>query len=57
MAIVILDFFFPFFLMKIFVFQFTAAPFRTFWFAVKGAVRSTAFLSAFVGIFQVYVFC
>lgn len=35
--------------------KFTAAPFRTFWFAVKGAVRSTAFLSAFVGIFQAVI--
>lgn len=29
------------------------APVRTCWLAVKGAVRSTSFLSAFVGIFQV----
>ncbi|KAJ1405098.1 Transmembrane protein [Sesbania bispinosa] len=32
--------------------KFTDAPFRTFWIAIKGAVRSTSFLSAFVGIFQ-----
>ncbi|CAK8571973.1 unnamed protein product [Lathyrus sativus] len=32
--------------------KFTDAPFHTFWVAIKGAVRSTAFLSAFVGIFQ-----
>ncbi|PNX93558.1 transmembrane protein [Trifolium pratense] len=37
------------------VHEFTDAPFRTFWFAVKGAVRSTAFLSAFVGIFQAVI--
>jgi hypothetical protein len=36
-------------------FQFMDAPARTCWLAVKGAVRSTAFLSAFVGIFQVAV--
>jgi hypothetical protein len=53
MAIVILDYFSD---EEGFFFQFTDAPFRTFWFAIKGAVRSTAFLSAFVGIFQVYVF-
>lgn len=41
---------------KIYV-QFTDAPFRTFWLAIKGAVRSTTFLSAFVGIFQVYFCC
>mgnify|MGYP004718185263 CR=1 FL=1 len=33
--------------------QFMDAPIRTFWHAVTGAVRSTTFLSAFVGIFQV----
>ncbi|PRQ59716.1 putative transmembrane protein [Rosa chinensis] len=32
--------------------KFLAAPARTFMFAVKDSVRSTAFLSAFVGIFQ-----
>ncbi|GFY83560.1 mitochondrial import inner membrane translocase subunit Tim17/Tim22/Tim23 family protein [Actinidia rufa] len=32
--------------------KFTDAPVRTCWLAVKGAVRSTSFLSAFVGIFQ-----
>ncbi|XP_048326477.1 uncharacterized protein LOC125421452 isoform X1 [Ziziphus jujuba] len=32
--------------------KFMDAPARTCWLAVKGAVRSTAFLSAFVGIFQ-----
>ncbi|KAL1294852.1 hypothetical protein HN51_055698 [Arachis hypogaea] len=35
--------------------KFTDAPFRTFWFAIKGAVRSTSFLSAFVGIYQAVV--
>ncbi|OIW01760.1 hypothetical protein TanjilG_03898 [Lupinus angustifolius] len=35
--------------------KFTAAPFRTFWFAIKGAIRSTSFLSAFVGLFQVVI--
>lgn len=29
------------------------APTRTCWYALTGAVRSTTFLSAFVGIFQV----
>ncbi|KAM0014325.1 putative transmembrane protein [Helianthus debilis subsp. tardiflorus] len=32
--------------------KFMEAPFRTSWHAVTGAVRSTAFLSCFVGIFQ-----
>ncbi|KAI4352918.1 hypothetical protein L6164_007125 [Bauhinia variegata] len=32
--------------------KFMDSPLRTLWFAVKGAVRSTTFLSAFVGIFQ-----
>ncbi|KAI7727883.1 hypothetical protein M8C21_005868 [Ambrosia artemisiifolia] len=32
--------------------KFMDAPFRTSWLAVIGAVRSTAFLSSFVGIFQ-----
>ncbi|EXC21075.1 hypothetical protein L484_017085 [Morus notabilis] len=32
--------------------KFKDAPARTCWLALKGAVRSTAFLSAFVGIFQ-----
>ncbi|XP_075500682.1 uncharacterized protein LOC142539256 isoform X1 [Primulina tabacum] len=32
--------------------KFMDAPVRTCWLAVKGAVRSTTFLSAFVGIFQ-----
>ncbi|XP_059627825.1 uncharacterized protein LOC132270661 isoform X2 [Cornus florida] len=32
--------------------KFMDAPVRTCWLALKGAVRSTAFLSAFVGIFQ-----
>ncbi|KAJ7959958.1 Mitochondrial import inner membrane translocase subunit Tim17/Tim22/Tim23 family protein [Quillaja saponaria] len=32
--------------------KFMGAPARTCWFALKGAVRSTSFLSAFVGIFQ-----
>ncbi|XP_073296887.1 uncharacterized protein [Primulina huaijiensis] len=32
--------------------KFKDAPVRTCWLAVKGAVRSTTFLSAFVGIFQ-----
>ncbi|KAK9049793.1 hypothetical protein SSX86_031238 [Deinandra increscens subsp. villosa] len=32
--------------------KFMDAPFRTSWLAVTGAVRSTAFLSCFVGIFQ-----
>ncbi|PON71066.1 Mitochondrial inner membrane translocase subunit [Parasponia andersonii] len=32
--------------------KFMDAPARTCWLAVKGAVRSTSFLSAFVGIFQ-----
>ncbi|GJV33305.1 mitochondrial inner membrane translocase subunit [Tanacetum coccineum] len=32
--------------------KFMEAPFRTSWYAVTGAVRSTAFLSSFVGIFQ-----
>lgn len=35
--------------------QFMDSPLRTFWLAIKGAVRSTTFLSAFVGIFQVDV--
>jgi len=30
-------------------------PAQTCWHALKGAVRSTTFLSAFVGIFQVAV--
>lgn len=29
------------------------APTRTCWYALTGAIRSTTFLSAFVGIFQV----
>lgn len=29
------------------------SPARTCWLALRGAVRSTSFLSAFVGIFQV----
>ncbi|KAI4383037.1 hypothetical protein MLD38_008918 [Melastoma candidum] len=32
--------------------KFMGAPARTCWLALRGAVRSTAFLSAFVGIFQ-----
>lgn len=32
--------------------KFMESPIHTSWLAVKGAVRSTAFLSAFVGIFQ-----
>ncbi|XP_062092247.1 uncharacterized protein LOC133798078 [Humulus lupulus] len=32
--------------------KFLSSPARTCWLAVKGAVRSTSFLSAFVGIFQ-----
>ncbi|KAK7343981.1 hypothetical protein VNO77_13149 [Canavalia gladiata] len=32
--------------------KFTDDPFHTFWLAIKGGVRSTTFLSAFVGIFQ-----
>ncbi|XP_077235153.1 mitochondrial import inner membrane translocase subunit Tim17/Tim22/Tim23 family protein [Tasmannia lanceolata] len=32
--------------------KFLESPALTFWLAVKGAVRSTSFLSAFVGIFQ-----
>ena len=36
-------------------FQFMDTPARTCWHAIKGAVRSTTFLSAFVGIFQVAV--
>ncbi|KAK7268671.1 hypothetical protein RIF29_21377 [Crotalaria pallida] len=35
--------------------KFTDAPVRTFWFATKGAIRSTSFLSAFVGIFQAVI--
>ncbi|XP_028804276.1 uncharacterized protein LOC114759284 [Neltuma alba] len=35
--------------------KFMDAPFRTFWLAIKGAVRSTTFLSAFVGIFQAVI--
>ncbi|XP_031393152.1 uncharacterized protein LOC116204921 [Punica granatum] len=35
--------------------KFTDAPARTLWLAVKGAVRSTSFLSAFVGIFQAVI--
>ncbi|KAE9612122.1 putative transmembrane protein [Lupinus albus] len=35
--------------------KFTSAPFRTCWFAIKGAIRSTSFLSAFVGIFQAVI--
>ncbi|CAL0316751.1 unnamed protein product [Lupinus luteus] len=35
--------------------KFTSAPFRTCWFAIKGAIRSTSFLSAFVGIFQTVI--
>lgn len=38
------------------LFQFMDAPIRTCWHAVTGAVRSTSFLSAFVGIFQVASF-
>ncbi|XWS60156.1 hypothetical protein CRYUN_Cryun07bG0010900 [Craigia yunnanensis] len=37
--------------------KFMDTPARTCWLAVKGAVRSTSFLSAFVGIFQVALFC
>ncbi|XP_023549889.1 uncharacterized protein LOC111808251 [Cucurbita pepo subsp. pepo] len=35
--------------------KFMDAPGRTCWLAVKGAVRSTSFLSAFVGIFQAVI--
>ncbi|KAE9451580.1 hypothetical protein C3L33_16515, partial [Rhododendron williamsianum] len=35
--------------------KFMDAPVRTCWLAVKGAVRSTSFLSAFVGIFQAVI--
>ncbi|KAL6977600.1 hypothetical protein U1Q18_026392 [Sarracenia purpurea var. burkii] len=35
--------------------KFMDSPVRTCWLAVKGAVRSTAFLSAFVGIFQAVI--
>ncbi|XAR71841.1 hypothetical protein NMG60_11018277 [Bertholletia excelsa] len=35
--------------------KFMNAPIRTCWHAVKGAVRSTTFLSAFVGIFQAVI--
>ncbi|KAI9082843.1 hypothetical protein K1719_035173 [Acacia pycnantha] len=35
--------------------KFMDAPFRTFRVAIKGAVRSTTFLSAFVGIFQAVI--
>ncbi|GKV45506.1 hypothetical protein SLEP1_g52578 [Rubroshorea leprosula] len=35
--------------------KFMDSPARTCWNAVKGAVRSTAFLSAFVGIFQAVI--
>lgn len=34
-------------------FQFMASPYRTSWHAIRDSVRSTSFLSAFVGIFQV----
>ncbi|KAK4740667.1 hypothetical protein SAY87_024255 [Trapa incisa] len=35
--------------------KFMDAPARTLWLAVKGAVRSTSFLSAFVGLFQAVI--
>ncbi|GAV73390.1 hypothetical protein CFOL_v3_16876 [Cephalotus follicularis] len=35
--------------------KFMDAPARTCWLAIKGAVRSTGFLSAFVGIFQAVI--
>jgi len=35
--------------------KFRDAPVRTCWLAVKGAVRSTSFLSAFVGLFQAVI--
>ncbi|VFQ80510.1 unnamed protein product [Cuscuta campestris] len=35
--------------------KFMAAPVRTCWFALTGAVRSTTFLSAFVGLFQAVI--
>lgn len=34
--------------------QFMHAPLHTFWNALKSATRSTCFLSAFVGIYQVF---
>ncbi|XP_022776460.1 uncharacterized protein LOC111318077 isoform X2 [Durio zibethinus] len=37
--------------------KFMDTPARTCWLAVKDAVQSTSFLSAFVGIFQVALFC
>lgn len=37
------------------ILKFMNSPARTCWLALKGAVRSTSFLSAFVGIFQVSV--
>jgi hypothetical protein len=41
------------FVQYILPFKFMDAPAHTCWFALRDAVHSTAFLSAFVGIFQV----
>nr|AFJ66214.1 hypothetical protein 34G24.16 [Capsella rubella] len=35
--------------------KFMASPYRTSWHAIRDSVRSTSFLSAFVGIFQAFI--
>lgn len=35
--------------------KFMASPYRTSWLAIRDSVRSTSFLSAFVGIFQAFI--